>query len=420
MAKIVFLSLVFPPDSVSTAQIMGNLAEDLLQKGHTVQVLTTTPHYNRDLEAESIQPRMKYWGKLLQRSSYKGITVYHVLMPQKGSSIPARLLAWSGFHALSTISGLFAISKPDVYIVPSPPLTIGLSAWILKLILGVPFIYNVQEIYPDYAISLGAIRNKWLIRLLYKLESFVYREAKAITVIAPHMGQKISEKGVPANKIKVIPNFVDVDELQPLTKDNNFSRKHNIHDKFVISYAGNMGPAQGLETFIDTAILLQEHTNVHFMMMGDGMLRKSLERRIEELRLPNFSFLPYQPYSLIPQIYAASDICLVPQEAKIASVAVPSKIYRIMSCARPVIAITNTGSDLADLVIKSGCGMIIPPDSPEQLANTILSSIKDISQLQIMGLAGRKHVVQYYSRQAISQQYHNLVDSLIDAKESKR
>jgi colanic acid biosynthesis glycosyl transferase WcaI len=414
MARILFLSLVFPPDSVSTAQIMGDLAVDLHKIGHEVEVLTTTPHYNRDPEADSHQPRQKIWGSVLQKSIFHGIPVYHVIMPRKGSSIAARIPAWISFHILSTIVGALVVRKPQVIIVPSPPLTIALSAWILSLIRHAPFIYNVQEIYPDYAIELGAIQSKRLISFLYQLEALVYEKAGYVTVIASQMAQNLREKGVSEEKVKVIPNFVDVDDLQPLPKDNEFSRRYDIHNKFVVSYAGNMGPAQDLETFIEAARLLHQHSDIHFMMMGDGMLKEMLEHRLAALSLSNFLFLPYQPYSLVAQIYAASNLCLVPQKPGIASVAIPSKVYRIMACARPVLASTVPGSDLANLISEMGCGIIAEAGNPQKLADAIQSASQSPEKLTAMGKAGRFHVSQYYSRQTVSHQYHNLVLSLID------
>jgi len=411
MAKILFLSLVFPPDSVSTAQIMGDLAVDLKRLGHNVEVLTTTPHYNRDLEAESRQPLHKFWGAVLQKSTYQGISVFHVIMPKKGVSIIARILAWINFHILSTIAGVLALHQPDMIIAPSPPLTIGLNAWLLGLFRCAPYIYNVQEIYPDYAIELGVIRNQRIIDVLFWLERFIYNNAKFVTVIAPHMAQQLHKKGVPAEKVKVIPNFVDIEDLHPLPKDNDFSRQHNISDKFVVSYAGNMGPGQDLETFIEAAAILHLYPNIRFMMMGDGMLRDSLIQKVAELKLSNFLFLPYQPYSLMPQIYAASDLCLVAQKSGIASVAVPSKVYRIMACARPVLAATVPASDLSNLIAESGSGIIVEAGAPQSLADAILSASLSAEKLHAMGQAGRNHVVQYYSRQAISLQYNALVDN---------
>jgi len=411
MAKILILSLVFPPDSVSTAQIMGDLAIDLQKMGHEVEVITTTPHYNRDLESEARQPLHKFWGSVLQKSCYHGIPVFHVLMPQKGSNVTARILAWLSFHLLSTIAGILVLRNPNVIITPSPPLTIGLNAWLLGFIRRIPYIYNVQEIYPDYAIELGVIRNRWLIQILLWLEAFIYDKARHVTVIAPHMAERLHNKGVPVQKIKVIPNFVDIEDLYPFPKDNDFSRTYKLHDKFVVSYAGNMGPGQDLENFIAAADLLQHHQNICFLMMGDGMLREALKQKIAKLKLSNFLFLPYQPYSLILQIYAASDLCLAPQKLGIANAAVPSKVYRIMACARPVLASTVAGSDLANLISEAGSGLVVEAGNPQKLADAILMASLSAEKLEVMGKAGREHVSRYYSRQAISLQYHQLITS---------
>jgi colanic acid biosynthesis glycosyl transferase WcaI len=414
LANVLILSLVFPPDSVSTAQIMGELGTDLESQGHKVTVITTFPHYNRDPEAESRQPIRNYWGPILRKSEYRGIPVYHTFMPKKGKNVFLRLLAWGGFHQLSVVAGMAAVPPPDVILAPSPPLTIGVCAWILGKYHGAPFIYNVQEVYPDIAVRLGALRNKWLIGQLQRLEGFVYRKAKKITVIAPRMRQRLLEKGVPSEKLEVVPNFVDVGDLSPLPKDNDFSRRHGIYEKFVISYAGNMGPAQGLESFIEAAVLLQDTPGIHFVMMGDGILRESLMERVARLGLGNFTFLGYQPYSMMPRIYAASDVCLVPQAMETGCDAVPSKVYRIMACARPVLATTDPESDLANLVRYAGCGAIVSPGSASDLAGVIREAYRDQARWREMGEAGRFHVIGHYSRRAVTGRYHELIQAVVN------
>jgi colanic acid biosynthesis glycosyl transferase WcaI len=414
MANVLILTLVFPPDSVSTAQIMGELGVDLQAKGHAVTVLTTTPHFNRDPEAELRQPIRNHWGPVLRRSDYHGIPVYHTFMPRKGKSILLRLLGWTGFHLISAAAGMTTVPRPDVIIAPSPPLTIGVFAWILGKFHGAPFIYNVQEIYPDIAVRLGALRNRRLIGLLERLERFVYRKGEKIAVIAPRMRQRLLEKGVPPDKVEVLPNFVDIGDLSPLPKDNEFSRRLGVQEKFVVSYAGNMGPAQGLENFIDSAGVLRDESGIHFMMMGDGILREPLKKRVENLGLNNFTFLPYQPYSMMPQIYAASDICLVPQTAQTGCDAIPSKVYRIMACARPVLATTDPESDLAHLIKDAGCGEMGPPEGASGLADVIYKASRDQNRWKEMGQAGRAHVVEHYSRLAVTNRYHDLIQRVIN------
>jgi colanic acid biosynthesis glycosyl transferase WcaI len=154
-----------------------------------------------------MQPIRNYWGPVLRKSDYQGIPVYHTFMPKKGKNVILRLLAWGGFHQISVVAGMTTVPRPDVILAPSPPLTIGVCAWILGKYHRAPFIYNVQEVYPDIAVRLGALRNKWMIGRLHDLESFVYRKAKRITVIAPRMRQGLLEKGVPSGKVRIPVNL---------------------------------------------------------------------------------------------------------------------------------------------------------------------------------------------------------------------
>jgi len=419
MTDVLMLSLVFPPDSVSTAQIMGQLVVDLEKHGHRLTVITTVPHYNPSLENEKDQPMQSKWWKILYRSDFHGITVYHTYMPRKGQNILLRLLSWAFFHFISIIVGLTVVPRPNIIIAPSPPLTIGLCAWLLGVLHRVPFIYNVQEIYPDIAIRLGAVRNRWIIAFLYRLEKFVYSKSSKVTVIASRMREQLLEKGVSNDKVCIIPNFVDVSDLVPLPKDNDFSRQYKLQDKFVVSYAGNMGPAQGLENIIDAAKILRDEEGIRFLIMGDGILRESLRRRIEMYGINNVVFLSYQPFSLMGQAYAASDLCLVPQAVETGFEAVPSKVYRIMACARPVLAITDQHSDLARLVYEASCGKFVEPGSSDALADMIISAFKNQSEWKKMGSAGREHVVQNYSRETVTNQYHVLIENLISGSGNK-
>jgi len=414
MANVLILSLVFPPDSVSTAHIMGDLAQDLKISGHTVTVLTTCPHYNRDSEAESRQPLRRHWGRILQKSDYHGIEVFHTMMPKKSKNVLFRLSSWVVFHLLSTIVGLVAIPKQDIVIAPSPPLTVGLGAWLLGMFHRAPYIYNVQEIYPDMAIRLGAVRNPILVRFLFWLERFVYSKAGSITVIAPGMRKRLLAKGVPADKARVIPNFVDLTDFKPQTQTGSFNTRYQLHDKFVVTYAGNMGVAQGLETFVDAAGVLRSDLRIHFLMLGDGSLREFLERRVTELRLDNFTFLPYQPVSTIPAVYSASDLCLVPLGAEAGNDAVPSKVYRIMACARAVLAVAEADSDLGQLVTDARCGIVVPPGSVQNLADAILAASQNPELLWQMGQHGHKHVVENFSRSLVTKEYHELIERLTE------
>ena len=416
MAKILLISLVFPPDAVSTAQIMGELSIDLKGYGHDVTVVTTRPHFNRDSEAEARQRITPLWGPLLGRSDHSGIATYHTFMPRKGRSLAGRLLGWVGFHALSVITAVFVAPPPDVILCPSPPLTVAVCAWFVGLVRRCPFVYNVQEIYPDIAINLGALTSRPVIWVLKGLERWVYRRASAITVIAPGMAENLRNKGVPPGKLRVIPNFVDTDDLHPAQKRNDFSLRFGIAEKFVVTYAGNFGPAQGLTTMVEAASLLGPISDIHFLIMGGGSSARDLSALVARLSLPNVTLLPYQPYSTMLQVYAASDLCLVPQALETGCDAVPSKVYRILACGRAVVAVTEPTSDLSRLVLDSGCGVSVRPNSPAELATAIERLSRARIRCAEMGVSGRAFVLGAGSRLRVTSLYHELLCDVASRK----
>ena len=412
LAHVLVLSLVFPPDSVSTAQIMGDLAVDLGRLGHRVSVLTTTPHYNRDPDAEARQPLRRTWGGVVARSHFGGAEVWHTVMPRKDASVPKRLAAWCLFHALSLVVGILALRRVDVILAPSPPLTIGVAAWLLGRWHRAPFIYNVQELYPDIAINLGAVRRPWLIRVLFALERFVYARAARIAVIAERMRQRLLEKGVPPDRVVVIPNFVDTTALEPVPAPNAFTREFGLQGRFLVSYAGNLGQAQGLETLLDAAALLRDESAIVLVLIGSGGLWDTLEARIAAERLDNVRLLPYLPFSRVPEIYGASQLSVVAQAASIGADAVPSKVYRIMASRGVVLAATDDASDLARLVREAGCGYVVPQDDPAAIAAAIRRAFERRTELAAMGEAGRAHMVTRYARPVVTAHYDALVRQL--------
>lgn len=416
MARVALLTLVFAPDGVSTSILMTELALELRSLGHDITVFTTTPHYNLDPEARSRQLLVRCRGGLLYQSDCQGIKVHHASIPVKGGRVGARLLDYIRFHAISTVAGLTTGDGYDVILAPSPPLTIGLSAWLLGLARRVPFIYNVQEIYPDVAVSLGVLTNPRAIRAMEMLERFIYRRARVITVISDWFRRRLLTKGVPAAKLRVIPNFVDTDFMQPGPRHNDFAAAHELNDKFVVLYAGNIGLTQGFETILTAAERLQGLPDLRFVIIGDGTRRGWLEAQLAENPLPNVMLLPYQPRSVVPHIYATSDLCLVPLKRGTAQETFPSKIYNIMAAGRAVVASADLDSELSWVVEQAGCGWAVPPDDPHALAMVIEQAYRAREQLPGMGSRGRDYVVKHHSRQAVARQYDALIRELTDGR----
>ncbi len=411
---ILILNQVFPPDRVSSGDIFADLSVDLQARGHRVTVLTTLPHFNCDPTGRAKQPLTQLWGPLLWKSSYQGNLVYHTFMPKKSADLWRRVLAWSCFHALSILAGMLLIRRVNVILVVSPPLTIGFVGWVLARAHRCRYVYNVQELYPDLAIDIAAIRNPQLIRLLFMLERFVYANAASVTTIGERIAERIRAKGVERSKVRVIPNPANIDSTYEVPKDNVFSRRHDVHQKFVVSYAGNIGRAQGLATFVDAASLLQHDKRIQFMMIGSGVERVSLEARVRSLGLRNFRSLPYQPTESMPQILATSELCLVPLVAGIGDEALPSKSYRTMAAGKPLLAVADKDSELAYLVETARCGWAVPPNSPQLLAEAIAAACDDPTETRNRGHNGRGFVQAHNSRQLIADRYTELLQNVAD------
>ena len=380
--------------------------------GHAVTVLTTSPHYNRDLEAERVQPIAWNALHLVGRSRLDGVDYLHVAMPRKGRSVFLRVLAWLWFHAVSTILGSVWLPRFDVVIAPSPPMTIGVSAWLVCLVRRAALVYNVQEIYPDVAVQLGALRNRAVIGALHRLERFVYRRSDAVAVISEGMVANLRSKGVPAAKLTLIPNYVDAIDLPDDGRPNAFSATHGLDGRFVVTYAGNIGKPQGLDVVIDAAALLRNDPAILFVIVGDGSEKREIEKRAAQNGLDNVRILPYQPYAVIPEIYAASSVCLVLQAAGTGATALPSKAVQIAGAGRPLVAVADVDSDLAAFVRASGCGIAIPPGRPEELAAALAAMKSDDTTWRSRAAAARPGVAAAYSRSRVVQAYSDVIARL--------
>lgn len=412
MARILLHSLVFAPDGVSTAVLMSELAVELAGRGHTVTVLTTTPHYNVDEDARSRQPLQRAWGGFVYYSEYRGIPVLHVRVAAGRRRIASRLWAYLCFHVVSTLVGCLSPARWDVILVPSPPLTIGLTAWLIALRHRVPFLYNVQEIYPDVAVSLGVLRNGSLIKLLEWVEAFVYARSSVIVTISESFRQRLLDKRVPSAKLAVIPNFVDTDFVAPGARHNEFSARYGFHNSFVLLYAGNIGLTQGFETLLDAVERLRDLDHLRVLLVGDGARRPWLEDQLAHRGAQRVILLPYQPRSVVPQLYASSDLCIIPMKAGTAHGTFPSKVYTIMAAGRPVVVAAEADSELAWVVRDANCGWVVDPDDPAAFACAIARAHADPNGLHDRGVRGREYVVANHSRQAIGQRYAALISQV--------
>jgi colanic acid biosynthesis glycosyl transferase WcaI len=273
---------------------------------------------------------------------------------------------------------------------------------------GAAFVYNVQELYPDIAVKMRQLCNPFVISALRVLERFVYRHASMVTVISAGMRRAVVACGVPESRVLLIPNFVDMDLMRPGSRHNAFSQEHGLDARFVVSYAGNMGFAQGLDMLLGAAELLVRQADILFLFVGDGVLREWLVEQARAKSLGNTRFVAHQPYARVPEIYAASDVCVVAMISTIASEGVPSKFMRIMACGRPVLAMVDGASDLASEVAASAGGVVVPTSSAEAIAQAVLAFHDAPERCHAAGAAGRAYASRHYARGVVTGRYAEL------------
>jgi colanic acid biosynthesis glycosyl transferase WcaI len=411
MSRVLLHSLVFSPDAVSTSYIMTELALELKRLGHSVSVLTTTPHYNTDERAVLRQPMARRaWG-LWYESQLDGIPIWHATLPQKGNRVWARAIDYIRFHAVSVLLSVRSIGTQDIVISTSPPLSIGAVSWMLGVRWRVPSVYKVAEVYPDLAIRQGAVRSKLLINLMRALERFVYARSAMVVPIADQFRRIVKERGVPDSKLRLIPDCVDLDMYRPLPRNSPFAVQHGLVDEFVVLYGGNIGLVQDWESLLFAADNVR-HLPIRFVVVGDGARREWLAAEVDKRCLTNVTLLGYQPKERMPEINAACEIAVVPLTFAGSKDGFPSKVYTSLACGRPVLVSATEGSEMATLVGRAQCGRVVPPESQQAFANAIVTAYRERDMLAEEGRRGRDLVERSYSKESIARQYDQLIREL--------
>jgi colanic acid biosynthesis glycosyl transferase WcaI len=401
--RILIYSYNYHPEPIGIAPLMTELAEGLVARGHEVRVITGMPNYpERKIYEE-------YRGKWYVTEKRNGVTVqrsYVWIRPKPG--LVARMLLDGSFIVTSLVQA-FRGWRPDVVLVTVPPLPVSLPAALLGLIYSCPVVLNLQDILPEAAVHVGLITNKVAIRVFEALERFGYRIATRISVIADGFVDNLLGKGVPANKLVCIPNWVDVNFIRPLPKvDNAFRKAHNLENKFVVLYSGNIALTQGLETVLDAAQKLQHLSDLVFVVVGEEKALARLQNYCDRLSLNNVRLLPFQPREQLPEMLAAADVGLIVQKKNVVGFNMPSKTQVLLASGRPIIASVPLTGTAANAVRQSEGGVVVPPESPQELANAVLELYENQSYADQLGQQGRKFAMQNYSFEQAVSRYETL------------
>ena len=404
--RVLIMAQCYAPEDVSAAILITELATDLAKRGHQVSVVTGAPNYPYGHVFKGYRNRL-YYAEIL--NGVRVVRTWSHISPSK--KVWSRLLHYGTYSATAFYGGL-AAGRPDVLVSYSPPLPLGLSAWLLSRMWHTPWVLQLEDLYPDAAVAAGVITKRKVVSFFLRMEKFLYQHSQHISVIAESFRQTLLAKEVPTSKIEVISVWADPDAVRPLPKKNTFRRRHGLDDKFVVMYAGNIGLTSCLEDVLQAAEILREQTKICFVIVGEGAKKETLEAKRQSRQLTNVIFLPYQPREIFPEMLAAADVILVTLNNGAAFSSLPSKIFNGMASARPILAVAPPGSELAHIVTEAGCGWVVPPGSPLGLAMTIVQIIGQEPFLIQMGQNGRAHLEKYYSRTYCVDTYEKMLIAL--------
>lgn len=390
--QILIYSYNYHPEPIGIAPLMTELAEGLVKKGHQVRVITGMPNYpQREIYEE-------YRGKWYVTEDKNGVTIQRCYLRIKSKpNLIDRLLLELSFVFTSLLQA-FNGWRPNVILLTVPPLLVSLPATLLGWFYNCPVVLNVQDILPEAAIKTGLLKNKFMIRALEALEKFAYKKAHTISVIADGFVKNLVNKKVPINKIACIPNWVDVNFIRPLPhKGKNWKAIHKLENKFVALYSGNIALTQGLETVIETAASLRHISEIAFVIAGESKALKRLQKYCLACGADNVLLLPLQPREKLPEMLAAADVGLVVQKCNVISFNMPSKIPLLLASGSPIIASVPASGTAARAVTQSGGGVIVPPESPQDLAAAIMSLYRNPVLAAKLAEKARKFAIERYS-----------------------
>jgi colanic acid biosynthesis glycosyl transferase WcaI len=387
--RVVVWGINYAPEFTGIAPHSVALCEFLHARDHDVEMLTSFPYY------PTWQKRPEDRGRLYRTDVVNGVRVHRCwhFVPRRVSALK-RIVHEGSFVFTSTLRVL-ALPQPDVYVVVSPPLLLGVAGWVVGKLKCAPFVFHVQDMQPDAAVGLGMLKANWFTKALYGLESFAYRHAARVSGITRGMLKSFRAKGVPEAKLVYFPNAIDLRDGTTPPARGEFRQRHGFAlGEFIAVYAGNLGVKQGLEVLLETAPLLRD-PRIRLLICGDGAQREALEARVREMKLPNFSMLPLQAGRDYDALLTDVDLCFITQQAGAGNSFFPSKLLGLLAASKPVVTVAAPECELALSLVEGNFGVNIPPGRAPELAALLESLANDPQRLADFGAAGRRYVEQF-------------------------
>ncbi len=380
-------------------------------RGHRATVVTSAVNY--------LSGRAR-----TQREVYgPALTVHRIqTYAKKSTNFLAQLRTLVSF-AGGAIPKALSTRSVDVVMGTSPSIFQGLSAWVVSALKRKPFLLEIRDLWPEFIIGMGKLRNPVAIWVARRLERFLYARADHLLVNSPAYVDYLVAKGVARDRISLIPNGVETESFAPTPERceqaRAFRARYGVEDKYVVMYTGAMSPANDLGVLLNAADELRDMPNIHVMIVGDGKSREALEQEAARLALTNVTFTGVQPKSTIPGVLAAADLCVaVLQNIPEFRLTYPNKVFDYLAAAKPVaLAIDGV---IRQVVEEAGAGVFVQPGDPTALASAIRAFAADPERGRVMGERGRAHVTRAFDRRAHGNAFANLLEGFVASTRSIR
>lgn len=368
------------------------IASYLVQKGHQVTIITSLISYltgkDETCETEgSIDPLSKK------------LTILHAYTyPALHRSFFHRVFSFISFMISSFFTAL-KVKDVDLIWGTTPPIFQGITSWLVARLKGVPFLFEVRDLWPAFAIQIGVLKNPIIIQASLWLEKFLYHRADWVVVNSPGYIQHVTQRG--ARQVKLIPNGADPDMFDPQSKGLAFRKQHGLENKFIALYAGAHGISNDLDILLQAAEILRPNPNISIVLVGDGKEKTRLQEKAELLGLKNVLFAPPVPKNEMAQVLAAADTCIaILKPMDLYKTTFPNKVFDYFAAGRPVVLAID--GVIRNVVEKADAGFFVEPGNPQQMADAILKLSSDPQMACQMGFSGRKFIEENYNRRVLS------------------
>lgn len=406
--KVLQLTGYFLPEKAASIYLTENRLEAFAEAGFDTVIWASRP--TRGLSDEEYN---EYKGKKLEKMYGGKLTVHRFAMYREGKNPLLRALRYSLNWIIQLWKGLREKDVDCIYLASTPPIQ-GMLGSFIKIFRGIPFVYNLQDIFPDSLMNNGLAKKGGLLWKVGRvIENFTYKHADKIIVISEDFKKNIMAKGVPEEKIEVIYNWVDQNAVVDITRDENklFDKYGLDRNKFYVTYNGNIGLSQNMDMLLEVAKALEANDDIHFVLVGEGAYKAEVERIVTERHISNVHLLPFQPYEDISHVFSLGDVSLVISKPGTGAASVPSKTWSIMSASRPVLANFDE-NELKDIVEKNRCGIFTKAGDKAAFTDAIVKLYRDRELCKEYGKNGRKFVMDNLTREIGTSKYVDVIKNV--------